>query len=73
MACRDIENLRIVWEGALAPKRLLCAEDAAQLRLIGVDGMVVSTHGGHTFNSAPAAVDTLPSLADDAGYDNDRR
>lgn len=64
---RDIEHLRMVWKGSLVLKGLLCAEDVAQARRTGVDGIVVSTHGGRNLDSAPAVVDVLPSLADEAG------
>lgn len=64
---QDIEHLRVVWKGKLVLKGILSPEDVTRARRIGIDGVVVSTHGGRNLDSAPAVADVLPSLADEAG------
>lgn len=64
---QDIEHLRMVWRGKLVLKGILSPEDVTHARRIGIDGVVVSTHGARNLDSAPAVADVLPSLADEAG------
>ncbi|MBF0849312.1 alpha-hydroxy-acid oxidizing protein [Gluconobacter sp. R75690] len=64
---QDIEHLRVVWKGKLVLKGILSPEDVIRARRIGIDGVVVSTHGARNLDSAPAVADVLPSLADEAG------
>jgi len=39
-------------------------DDARQAAALGVDGIVVSNHGGRQLDTAPAPVDVLPAIAD---------
>jgi isopentenyl diphosphate isomerase/L-lactate dehydrogenase-like FMN-dependent dehydrogenase len=45
-------------------------DDARRALACGVDGVVVSNHGGKVLESTPATLDVLPAIADAAG---DRR
>lgn len=63
----DIARLRERWPGKLIVKGLLRAEDAARAVQVGVDGIVVSSHGGRNFDSAPASIDALPAIASEVG------
>lgn len=53
----DIGWIRDRWHGTLVLKGILAAEDATQAAHIGVDGVVVSNHGGRQLDGA------MPSLA----------
>jgi hypothetical protein len=48
---------RLPAQGVLAP------DDARRAVELGVDGIVLSNHGGRQLNYAPAAVDVLPAVA----------
>ncbi len=50
-------GLRFILKGIMTPDEALLAIDA------GVDGIVVSNHGGRVFDSAPATVEVLPDIA----------
>jgi isopentenyl diphosphate isomerase/L-lactate dehydrogenase-like FMN-dependent dehydrogenase len=45
-------------------KGLLTGEDAALALEAGVDGIVVSNHGGRQLDSSPAALTVLPEIVD---------
>jgi (S)-mandelate dehydrogenase len=53
----DIAWLRDHWPGRVVVKGLLCAEDACAAREHGVDGIVVSNHGGRQLESAPSPLE----------------
>ncbi|MGI8783784.1 MAG: lactate 2-monooxygenase [Acidobacteriota bacterium] len=55
---RQHTKLPIILKGILNP------EDARKAVDHGVDGMVVSNHGGRQLDGAPAALDALPAVAD---------
>jgi isopentenyl diphosphate isomerase/L-lactate dehydrogenase-like FMN-dependent dehydrogenase len=40
-------------------KGVLCAEDADKAADLGVDGIIVSNHGGRQLDSAPATIEAL--------------
>ena len=58
----------LAWIRSLAPglpvlvKGLLTAEDAVLAVEAGVDGIIVSNHGGRQLDGAPAALDALPEV-----------
>ncbi|GGQ76113.1 alpha-hydroxy-acid oxidizing protein [Couchioplanes azureus] len=55
--------LRRQWAGTLLLKGVLHADDARQAVAAGVDGVVVSNHGGRQVDGAVAALDALPAVA----------
>jgi L-lactate dehydrogenase (cytochrome) len=59
----DLERLRELWPGPLVVKGILTAEDAAQALEYGVDGIVVSNHGGRQLDGVPSAIAALPEVA----------
>ena len=63
-AWRDIEWLRGVWKGPLLLKGVLHPADAAEAVANGVDGMLVSNHGGRQLDGAAAALDALPGVVE---------
>ena len=55
---RDNTSLPVVLKGILHP------QDAAKAAEIGIDGIVVSNHGGRQVDGAIAALDALPAVVD---------
>lgn len=63
----DIAWVRAHWDGKLIVKGVLDAEDARRAVAAGVDGLVVSNHGGRQLDSVPSTVRALPAVADAVG------
>jgi L-lactate dehydrogenase (cytochrome)/(S)-mandelate dehydrogenase len=61
-AWRDVEWLRGLWSGALLLKGVLHPEEARRAVAAGVDGLIVSNHGGRQLDGAPASIDALPGV-----------
>jgi L-lactate dehydrogenase (cytochrome) len=62
-----IRRLRDAWTGPLVVKGILDPRDAEIALEAGADGILVSNHGGRTFDGAPAAIDMLPIVKAVAG------
>ena len=60
---RDLERFRRLWPGNFVIKGLARASDAVRAANAGVDGVIVSNHGGKTLDRAPATVDALVAIA----------
>ena len=60
---QDIAWLRARWRGRILLKGILDAEDARAAVDAGVDGIVVSNHGGRQLDSVSASVRALPRIA----------
>jgi (S)-mandelate dehydrogenase len=67
LSWRDIERIRGRWQGKLVVKGLLCVEDARRAVEAGVDGIVLSNHGGRQLDGAVSAVELLPAVAAECG------
>ncbi len=63
----ELARLRDRWKRAFVVKGVLHPEDAARLVKLGVDGMIVSNHGGRHFDGAPASIDMLPAIVAEVG------
>ena len=63
----DIAWVREQWPGRLVVKGVLDAEDARRAADAGVDGIVVSNHGGRQLDSVPSAARALPAVVDAVG------
>jgi isopentenyl diphosphate isomerase/L-lactate dehydrogenase-like FMN-dependent dehydrogenase len=63
----ELARLRDRWKRAFVVKGVLHPEDAERLVSLGVDGLIVSNHGGRHFDAAPASVDMLPAIVAVAG------
>lgn len=61
---RDLEWLRSVSRLPLLVKGILTAEDARLACEHGVDGVVVSNHGGRQLDGVPASLDVLPEVVE---------
>lgn len=63
----DIAWVREHWDGKLIVKGVLDAEDARRAVQAGVDGIVVSNHGGRQLDSVPSTVRVLPEIVQAVG------
>ena len=63
----DLGWIREEWDGPLALKGVLSADDARRAADEGVDAVIVSNHGGRQLDHAPAALEVLPGIADAVG------
>jgi L-lactate dehydrogenase (cytochrome) len=64
---QDITWVREHWGGRLVVKGVLDPEDARHAVAAGVDGVVVSNHGGRQLDSVPSTVRALPGVVDAVG------
>ncbi|MFW1677147.1 alpha-hydroxy acid oxidase [Pontibacter sp. JAM-7] len=54
-------RLPVILKGVLHP------DDAVQAKQMGIDGIVISNHGGRTLDCVPAALDVLPKIRECVG------
>jgi L-lactate dehydrogenase (cytochrome) len=66
---KDIEWAREHWKGRLVVKGVLDPEDARRAAEVGVDGLVVSNHGGRQLDAVPSTARALPDVVDAVGDD----
>ncbi len=64
---KDIEWVRDRWPGPLILKGILDPEDAREAVRCGVDGIVVSNHGGRQLDGVVSGIAALPAVADAVG------
>jgi isopentenyl diphosphate isomerase/L-lactate dehydrogenase-like FMN-dependent dehydrogenase len=67
LAWEDIAKFRDMWPGVLMLKGVNRPDDAIKALSYGVDGIVVSNHGGRNMDSAAASLDVLPEIAEAVG------
>lgn len=67
----DLSFLRENWHGPIVLKGVLCPEDARRARDAGMDGVIVSNHGGRQVDGSVAALDALSGVAGAVGSDLD--
>src|SRR4051812_15082265 len=58
----DIKRIRDIWPGYMLVKGLQSLEDAVIAADYGLDGVVVSNHGGRYLDSAPAPLQLVPEF-----------
>jgi (S)-mandelate dehydrogenase len=63
----DIKTFRKMWPGILMLKGINRPDDAVKALEYGVDGIIVSNHGGRNMDSAVASIDALPDIAEAVG------
>src|SRR3954453_5137978 len=63
----DIAWVREHWNGRLLVKGVLDPDDARRAADAGVDGIVVSNHGGRQLDSVPSTAQALPGVVDAVG------
>ena len=64
---KDIAWVRENWSGRLIVKGVLDPEDARHAADVGVDGVIVSNHGGRQLDSVPSTARALPAIAEAVG------
>ena len=63
----DIKRVRDMTKMKLVLKGIVSREDAALAVQHGVDGIIVSTHGGHEDNGGRGAIECLPEVVEEVG------
>jgi L-lactate dehydrogenase (cytochrome) len=63
----DIAWIRSLWPGTIIIKGILDVEDAKIAATLGIDGIVVSNHGGRQLDGAPSSIAALPPIVDAVG------
>jgi len=58
----DVEALRRLWPGRLVLKGVMHPADAVRAAAMGVDGIMVSNHGGRQLDRAPGPIEVLPAI-----------
>jgi L-lactate dehydrogenase (cytochrome)/(S)-mandelate dehydrogenase len=59
---KDIETFRRLWPGKLVIKGTMHPDDAVRLAAMGVDGIIVSNHGGRQLDKSPGPIEVLPTI-----------
>jgi L-lactate dehydrogenase (cytochrome) len=59
---KDIQWLRENWDGKILVKGVQSVEDAKMLVKTGIDGIILSTHGGRQLDKAPVPLELLPEV-----------
>ena len=67
----DVEWMRSLWDGPVLVKGVQSVADAVIARDRGLDGIVLSNHGGRQLDSAPGIVDLVAPVAEAVGGDLD--
>ena len=63
----DLPFLREHWTGPIVLKGIQHADDARRAADAGMDGVIVSNHGGRQVDGAVASLDALPSIVEAVG------
>ena len=58
----DVAQLRAQWHGPLLLKGVLHPDDARRAVATGIDGLIVSNHGGRQLDGASSALEALPAI-----------
>jgi len=64
---QQLKKIRDSWDGILLVKGILHPEDAKQCLSVGVDGLIVSNHGGRQIDAAPASVEVVGRIRKSVG------
>lgn len=65
----DVKTIRELFPGRLVIKGVQTVEDAKRLADLGVDGIVLSNHGGRQLDRAPVPFLLLPEVVQEVGAD----
>jgi L-lactate dehydrogenase (cytochrome)/(S)-mandelate dehydrogenase len=67
MSWNDVDLVRSMWRGPLVLKGILSTAEAREAIHRGVDGLIVSNHGGRQLDGAIASLDALPQIVEAVG------
>ena len=59
-----IKYIQDKWPGKLVIKGLASVADTAKAVALGIDGIIVSNHGGRQLDAGPSSIKTLPPIVD---------
>jgi L-lactate dehydrogenase (cytochrome) len=62
-----IKPIRDMWKGKLVLKGVAAEADAEEAVRLGLDGIIVSNHGGRQLDAGPSSIKTLKGIADKYG------
>ncbi len=62
MSWTDVAELRKLWTGPLILKGVLHPDEARRALAEGIDGLIVSNHGGRQLDGAAASIEALPGI-----------
>ena len=62
---KDVEILKKLWDGPIVLKGIQSVEDAHRAIEYGMDGIIVSNHGGRQLDGAIASLDALAEIGSD--------
>ena len=65
----DLDIIRELWPGKILVKGVQTVADSVRLRDVGVDGIVLSNHGGRQLDRAPIPFHLLPKVRAAVGED----
>jgi L-lactate dehydrogenase (cytochrome) len=65
----DLKIIRDMWPGKLVIKGVQNVEDSKRLTDLGVDGILLSNHGGRQLDRAPIPFHLLPEVVREVGKD----
>jgi L-lactate dehydrogenase (cytochrome) len=68
LSWKDVEWLRGQWSGPIVLKGIQTVADAKLAAEAGIEAIAISNHGGRQLDSAPAALDLLPEIAEAVGH-----
>ncbi|CAN5258136.1 alpha-hydroxy acid oxidase [soil metagenome] len=60
----DVDWIRDLWKGPFLLKGVMHPDEAREAVARGIDGLIVSNHGGRQLDGVPATLDVLPGIAD---------
>ncbi len=63
----DLDIIRSMWPGKIVVKGVQNVEDSRKLVDLGVDGIVLSNHGGRQLDRAPIPFHLLPKVVEAVG------
>jgi L-lactate dehydrogenase (cytochrome) len=63
----DLATIRAMWPGKLVVKGVQNVDDSKRLADLGVDGILLSNHGGRQLDRAPIPFHLLPSVVREVG------
>ena len=66
---KDVEWLRERWPGKLVLKGIVHPAEAQRAQRIGVDGVILSNHGGKVLDAMPSPISVLPDVRRAVGPD----
>ena len=67
----DLQIIRDMWPGKLVVKGVQNLADSRRLADLGVDGIVLSNHGGRQLDRAPIPFHLLPTVVREVGKDTE--